>query len=126
MMNQDSDPVDFDASVSLAEQLSDIRDAIDSLAGFSELAAQLKASCEAVEALTDEVGRLTTSIEGLVMEIRNRDGPPLDELVPRRMHVASMPLDPLAPDWRINRTCAGDLPDQQAVHSPTAQQVLFD
>jgi hypothetical protein len=80
----------------------------------------------AVDRLTQYVQVLTNSVDELTREIQwhNRQ---FDESLPspHRVVLTSMPLDPTAHDWELNRVTADDLPVESPESPVRAQQPLF-
>lgn len=80
----------------------------------------------AVDRLTDYVKVLTVAVDELTREIqwRNRqlEDPPHS---PHRVILTSMPLDPTADDWQLNRVTPDDLPSDNPALPSRAQQPLF-
>lgn len=89
---------------------------------------QLIASIQlALEQLTDQVSLFRLAVDELATEIQWRNNQERSPMPLRSQFVlTSMPLDPLAADWQINRTSSEQLPIDLTGRSPTAQQHLFD
>jgi hypothetical protein len=82
----------------------------------------------AVDRLTEYVHVLTIAVDELTREIqwRNRQVDDFDQPdPPRRVVLTSMPIDPAAEDWELNRVTADDLPLDEANIPARAQQSLF-
>lgn len=69
---------------------------------------------EAVKRLTDAIRLMTQSVDELTTELQWRNNQDAARDVPPAPPIlTSMPLDPLADDWRINRRSAADLPTDE-------------
>jgi hypothetical protein len=81
----------------------------------------------AIEALMDYVESLTQSIDNLTIELQWRNPQDNDgRYTPTATILTSMPLDPTARDWQINRLTPADLPSEPSPESSRHRQTLFD
>jgi hypothetical protein len=94
----------------------------------------LERIAEAVEKLAGEVEILRGIIDRLQDDFSwalNNDAFRREEFPRERgspLHITSMPLDPLAPDWhdRVNRYRAEDLTDEEDEHDESEESVQRD
>ena len=80
-----------------------------------------------VEELRDQMRVLTTAIDDLTLELqwRNRQSQD-DRYSSRNPVITSMPLDPSADDWEINRLSPADLPQEAVPATSPRRHSLFD
>lgn len=81
---------------------------------------------QAIEQLTDAIRLLTQSVDELSTELQWRNNQDAERHVaPAPLVMTSMPLDPLADDWQINRHSAADLPADEPPLASAAQRALL-
>jgi hypothetical protein len=81
----------------------------------------------AIEALMDYVESLTQSIDNLTIELQWRNRQDNDgRYTSTATILTSMPLDPAARDWQINRLTPADLPPEPTPVPNRRRQTLFD
>jgi hypothetical protein len=81
----------------------------------------------AIEALMDYLESLTQSIDNLTIELQWQNRQTSDDRYsPTTPILTSMPLDPTARDWQINRLTPDDLPPETPPVRETRRQTLFD
>lgn len=82
---------------------------------------------EAIRELRDEIHVLRMALDELREEVQwaNRNGERGAQSLPKPFVLTSMPLDPAAEDWEINRVKPSDLPDDSQPHGPVRQSALF-
>lgn len=90
-------------------------------------AEEVAALREAIERLSQEVHVLTTAIDALTDEVQWRNNQHRDRYpAAPPMHITSLPKDPCAKDWPINRVRPEDIPAEPVAKSTSRQPTLFD
>jgi hypothetical protein len=90
----------------------------------SEELAELRTS---IDELRDYVQILTRAIDDLTIELQWRNRQSNDgQFSPTTPVLTSMPLDPTARDWQINRHTPADLPPETPALPQPRRQTLFD
>lgn len=80
---------------------------------------------QTIEQLTDAIRLLTQSVDELSTELQWRNSQvAVRHVAPAPPVLTSMPLDPLADNWQINRHSAADLPADE-LPVATGQRALF-
>jgi hypothetical protein len=82
---------------------------------------------DVIRELRNEVQVLRQVLDELRDEVQwaNRNGEPADSRLPRPFVLTSMPLDPAAKNWEINRLKPSDLPENLNPQDPAQQSRLF-
>jgi hypothetical protein len=82
---------------------------------------------DALRELRDEIHVLRIALDELREEVQwaNRNGDRSGQRLPRPFVLTSMPLDPTAENWEINRVKPGDLPEASKSHAAVTQSSLF-
>lgn len=82
---------------------------------------------DALRELRDEIHVLRIALDELREEVQwaNRNGHGGGQGLPKPFVLTSMPLDPTAENWEINRVKPSDLPDETKSHGPVQQSALF-
>jgi hypothetical protein len=79
-----------------------------------------------IRELSQEVRVLREAVDELREELQWSNRNPLPHNPPSsRFVLTSMPLDPAAEDWEINRLTANDLPEEHSQNAPRSQTSLF-
>lgn len=86
-----------------------------------ELRLAIEALMDYLENLQESIDCLTQELKGFNLQAGNGQAPASAPMI-----LTSMPLDPAAKDWQINRHSSADLPKPRPPPSFPRRQTLFD